>query len=100
MHVHMIGDVRCCRIGKKITVSAEPSSLRYTLLLLSSSCLVHAAAHDCCNFLGSAALAPDVGHLVKRLYAVDHVAEDARELGIHVGKDDAELGRHLVEITK
>lgn len=66
-----------------------------SFFLPSCSRLVDSAVHDRRDLLRASALPSDVGHLVEGVQAGDDVTEDARELGVHVGKDDAELRSHL-----
>ena len=47
------------------------------------------------NLFRSSPLATDISHLVQSLDPIDDVSEYPCELGVHVRKDNAELGSNL-----
>lgn len=47
------------------------------------------------DFLGSPTFATDVSNFVQGLNAGDDMAENSRELGVHVSQNDTELRGHL-----
>ena len=74
--------------------SANPLRDVSSTLSASLDFVYSAIGHDC-DLLWPSTLSTDVGNLVQCLDAVDDVSKDTRELGVHVGQDDAKLGRNL-----